>query len=125
MTQKQELPMVDVIDVFSADCPLCEDAIQAVKDAVQSCGCTVRERPWEEGPQQLQYIEGGAYPVPSILVGGRVIFDGVPDRADVSQLQRSFRQDACCEQGCLCQLAYGDSLHLFRVTSSGPQRLPD
>lgn len=105
MTQKQK-PMANVIEVFSANCPLCEDAMRTVKDTVQSCGCTVRERPWEEGPQQVQYSEGGAYPVPSISVGGRVVFKGVPEPEDAQSLRRSMRVTDAAGRGRRVEFTY-------------------
>ena len=69
----------DVIEVFSFKCPICEDAVEAVNEAVKPCGCAVVERPWEEGPRELQASEGGMYPVPSLAVNGRVVFHGCPE----------------------------------------------
>ena len=77
----------EVIEVFSFDCPICEDAVQAVKEAVKPCGCAVVVRQWEEGPRELRASEGGLYPVPSIAVGGRVVFNGCPDSGDWSLSQ--------------------------------------
>jgi hypothetical protein len=31
------------IEVFTADCSLCDDTLRLVKDAVASCGCEVVE----------------------------------------------------------------------------------
>ena len=106
MMQKHEPQQANVINVFSADCPLCEEAIQTVKEAVQPCGCHVRERPWEEGPQQVKYSEGGAYPVPSVSIDGQVVFDGVPDREDILQLQDSLRIGDCSQRGELIHITY-------------------
>jgi len=87
------------IEIFSADCPLCQDAVEVIKETVAPCGCTVRERPWEEGPRRIRLGEGGAYPIPSIAVGGTVVFDGCPDLADVQWLRRSLRRDESVARG--------------------------
>jgi len=106
MMQKQHQPMRDVIDVFSADCPLCEDATETIRHAVQSCGCTVRERPWEEGSQQVCYSQGGAHPIPSIVAGGRVVFNGVPDPEDAQALIQSLRVNDGVQRGRPVALMY-------------------
>lgn len=86
-----------VTEVFSFDCPLCEDAVQAVR----VCGGTVVVRPWEEGPKEVRASEGGLYPVPSVAVGGRVIFSGVPSRETgiVCGLSRHAHPTPCVTMG--------------------------
>lgn len=99
MTSSSDESKQITIEFYSADCPICEDATEIAKDAVQSCGCTVRVRPWEEGPQHVRYSEGGAYPVPSIAVGGRVVCDGVPLPDDAQALRRSLRTNEGLRRG--------------------------
>jgi len=106
MTQKSTSPTETVIDVFSADCPICEDATETTEQAVQSCGCTVRVRPWEEGPQHVRSSEGGTYPVPSIAVGGQVVCDGVPEPDDVQTLRRSLRINEGIRRGRRVEFTY-------------------
>jgi len=106
MREKPQQPNGDVINVFSADGPICEDATETTKQAVQSCGCTVRVRPWEEGPQHVRYSEGGAYAVPSIAVGGRVVCDGVPEPVDAQFLRRSLRTDEGIRRGRRVEFIY-------------------
>lgn len=78
MTSEPMIPDAGVIEVFSFDCPLCEDAVQAATEAVRPCGCAVRVRPWEEGPRHVEASEGGIHPVPSLAVDGRVVFSVCP-----------------------------------------------
>lgn len=99
MTSSSDESRQITIDVFSAECPLCEDALEATRNAVDRCGCQVTERAWEDGPQQVRYSEGGAYPVPSIAVDGRLVpLDG-SDSVTLWRLQRSLRRDDVIERG--------------------------
>ena len=70
-----------VTEVFSFDCPLCEDAVQTVREAVGPCR-TVVVRPWEEGHKEVRASAGGLYPVPSVAVDGRIVFSGCPEPRD-------------------------------------------
>lgn len=79
------------IQVYSADCPICEDTVEETRKAVAYCGCQVIERPWEDGPQQVGQSEGGAYPVPSIAVDGQIVIRDVSDPIILKQLQRTLR----------------------------------
>lgn len=65
-----------VVEIFSFDCPLCGEAVQAVTEALGPCGCAVVVRPWEEGPRHIEASEGGIHPVPSLAVNGRIVFNG-------------------------------------------------
>jgi Thioredoxin domain len=71
------------IEVFTADCSLCEDTLQLVRDAVSSCGCEVIER---RCPPKQMCEEGRAYGVramPTVVVDGGIVFEGriTPEQA--------------------------------------------
>jgi len=67
-------PMTRVIEVFTAGCPLCDETLRRVRQAVQPCGCSVVERS-PAGPEAQQY---GVHAVPTIVADGQVVFTGVP-----------------------------------------------
>jgi len=55
-----------VIEVFSAGCPLCDESVVRVRQAIAACGCTVIVRAPHE-PEAQQY---GIRAVPAIVVDG-------------------------------------------------------
>jgi hypothetical protein len=66
------------IEVFTAGCPLCNDTLKLVQDAVKECGCEVIERRCtgqECCPEAINY---GIKAVPTIVVDGVVAFEGRP-----------------------------------------------
>ena len=76
------------IEVFTADCSLCEDTLRLVKNAVSSCGCQVIER---RCPAKQICEEGKAYGVramPTVVVDGSIIFEGRITREQVALLTR-------------------------------------
>ncbi len=76
------------IEVFTAGCSLCEEALRLVKDAVISCGCEVIER---RCPPQQMSEEGKAYGVramPTVVVDGSIIFEGRITREQAALLSR-------------------------------------
>lgn len=109
MTPSSDRSQQIAIDVFSADCPLCEDALEATRNAVDRCGCQVTPRAWEDGPQQVRYSEGGAYPVPSIAVDGRLVLLDGSDSAALKRLQRSLRLDDATERGGTVHFTFNES----------------
>lgn len=76
--------MARVIEVFTAGCPLCDETLKRVRQAVQPCGCTVVERS-PAGPEAQQY---GVRAVPTIVADGQVIFTGVPTQEQAIALLR-------------------------------------
>lgn len=76
--------MARVIEVFTAGCPLCDETLKRVRQAVQPCGCTVVERS-PAGPEAQQY---GVRAVPTIVAAGQVIFTGVPTQEQAIALLR-------------------------------------
>ncbi len=76
------------IEVFTAGCSLCEEAVRLVKDAVASCGCEVIER---RCPPQQMCEEGKAYGVramPTVVVNGAIMFEGRITREQAALLTR-------------------------------------
>jgi len=76
--------MARVIEVFTAGCPLCDETLKRVRQAVQPCGCTVVERS-PAGTEAQQY---GVRAVPTIVADGQVIFTGVPTQEQAIALLR-------------------------------------
>ncbi len=66
--------MARTIEVFTAGCPLCDETMKAVQDAVASCGCNVVARP-VDGPEAQRY---GITAVPTIVADGQVLHVGRP-----------------------------------------------
>jgi len=73
--------------------------MEAAQNAVESCGCQVTERAWEDGPQQVRYSEGGAYPVPSVAVDGRIVLRDGSDSVTLKRLHRCLRIDDATQRG--------------------------
>ena len=77
------------IEVFSAGCPLCEQTVRLVEEAVLPCGCAVIQRPWDHGPRSVRRdADGHTHPLPSIAVDGQVIHEGVPRPEQLLFLRR-------------------------------------
>lgn len=74
--------MARVIEVFSAGCPLCDETVVRVRQAVAACGCTVIVRA-PDGPEAQQY---GIRAVPAIVVDGQLLFTGVPTQEQANAL---------------------------------------
>jgi protein-disulfide isomerase len=70
------------IEIFTAGCPLCDETLKLVKEAVASCGCEVVER---SGANANQY---GIKAMPAVVVDGEVIFEGKISRAQAALLKR-------------------------------------
>lgn len=69
------------IEVFTAGCPLCNDTLKLVQDAVKECGCEVIERRCtgsECSPEAQNY---GIKAVPTIVVDGVIAYEGRPSTA--------------------------------------------
>ncbi len=68
------------IEVFTAGCPLCNETLKLVKEAVRDCGCEVIERRCTgEGccPEAKKY---GVRTVPTIVVNGVIAHEGRPTK---------------------------------------------
>lgn len=70
--------MKRTIEVFTAGCPLCNDTLKLVKDAVRGCGCSVIERRCS-GEECCPEAKGyGIKTVPTIVVDGVIVHEGKP-----------------------------------------------
>lgn len=79
---RRRLAMARLIEVFTAGCPLCDETVQRVKNAVAQCGCQVVTRA-PDSPEAQQY---GIRAVPTIVVDGQVLFTGVPTQEQANTL---------------------------------------
>ena len=62
------------IEVFTANCELCEEAVRIVKEAVAPCGCSVHVRK-ADSPEGKKYSVKAA---PTVVKDGVIIFCGLP-----------------------------------------------
>lgn len=76
------------IEVFSADCPLCRETLRLVKDAVSSCGCEVIERRCSGDEQCAEAQTYGVRAMPSVVMDGRIMFEGAITREQAALLKR-------------------------------------
>lgn len=74
--------MARTIEVFTAGCPLCNEAVQRVQNAVAQCGCTVVTRT-PDSPEAQRY---GIRAVPAIVVDGQLVFTGLPTQEQANAL---------------------------------------
>ena len=64
--------MAHKIEVFTVDCPLCKNTLNAVKQATKECGCEVIEKRYK-GNECCEPAENyGIKSVPTILVDGKM-----------------------------------------------------
>jgi len=80
--QRRRSTMARTIEVFTAGCPLCDEAVQRVKNAVAQCGCTVITRA-PDSPEAQRY---GIRAVPAIVVDGQLVFTGLPTQEQANAL---------------------------------------
>lgn len=64
------------IEVFTAGCPLCEETLRLVRDAVDACGCDVIERRCEGDACCEPAKRYGIEKMPSVVVDGGTVFEG-------------------------------------------------
>ena len=64
------------IEVFSAGCPLCNETLELVKNAVTDCGCEVIERRCTGTECCDEAKQYGVKAMPTVVVDGRIIFEG-------------------------------------------------
>jgi len=74
--------MARTIEVFTAGCPLCDETLQRVQNAVAHCGCAVIARA-PDSPEAQRY---GVRAVPAIAVDGQLVFTGVPTQEQANAL---------------------------------------
>lgn len=74
------------IEVFTAGCPICRETLNLVRQTVASCGCEVIERRCEGETCCAPAVSYGIKALPTIVVNGKVIFEGRPTPEQASQL---------------------------------------
>jgi len=73
------------IEIFTAGCPLCAETVQAVKDAVASCGCEVIEHNiTSQISREAQHY--GVRAVPTIVIDGQIAFERKPTDQEIASL---------------------------------------
>jgi DNA-binding transcriptional MerR regulator len=80
--QRRYRTMARLIEVFTAGCPLCEEAVRRVQNAVAQCGCQVVTR----APDSAEAQRYGIQAVPAIVVEGQLLFTGVPTQEQANVL---------------------------------------
>ncbi len=70
------------IEIFTAGCPFCTDTVQAVKQAVASCGCNVVER----NVLSAEARQYGIRAVPTVVIDGQITFERKPTDQEINSL---------------------------------------
>lgn len=76
------------IEVFTAGCPLCDDTLELVKQSVSACGCEVIERRCAGTECCAEAKEYGVRVMPTVVVDGKIVFEGRISTAQAALLQR-------------------------------------
>lgn len=76
------------IEVFSAGCPLCQDTLKLVRDAVAGCGCEVIERRCTGSECCAEAKQYGVRTMPTVVVNGQIVFEGRINAAQAALLTR-------------------------------------
>lgn len=74
------------IEVFSAGCPLCNETLRLVREAVRSCGCEVIERRCTGENQCAEAKTYGVRAMPTVVVDGKIKFEGAVTREQAASL---------------------------------------
>jgi len=76
------------IEVFTAGCPLCTETLDLVKKAVAGCGCEVVEQRCTENECCDAAKRYGVRAMPSVVVGGNIVFEGRLTQTQAELLRR-------------------------------------
>jgi hypothetical protein len=76
------------IEVFTAGCPLCNDTLALVKQAVNSCGCEIVERRCSGEDCCEPAKKYGVRAMPTVVVDGTIVFEGRITQAQAALLAR-------------------------------------
>lgn len=76
------------IEIFTAGCPLCQEAVAAIKQAVADCGCDMVEHniSTQISREAQRY---GVKAVPTIVVDGQITFEGKPTDQLIASLTQN------------------------------------
>lgn len=77
------------IEVFTAGCPLCDDTLTLVREAVSSCDCEVIERRCTDTDRCAEALQYGLRAMPSVVVDGEIVFEGRITPAQAALLART------------------------------------
>lgn len=77
------------IEVFSAGCPLCQETLTLVKEAVAECGCEVIERRCSETECCAEAKAYDIQAMPTVVVDGRITFVGRINAEQAASLARA------------------------------------
>lgn len=73
------------IEIFTADCPLCKEAVELIKK--EACSeCEVIERRCSEGECDCAMKDYGIKAVPTVVVDGKIAIVGKPTVDEAKQL---------------------------------------
>jgi len=84
--EAQVIFMPRKIEVFSAGCPLCNETLAAVKNAVADCGCEVVERRCSGTECCDEAKQYDVKAMPTVVVDGRIMFEGRVTREQAASL---------------------------------------
>lgn len=76
------------IEVFTAGCPLCDETLKLVREAVTSCGCEVVERRCEGEECCEPGKRYGIRAMPSVVIDGGIAFEGRITKDQAASLKR-------------------------------------
>ena len=78
-----------LIEVFAAGCPLCQQTLKLVRQAVSACGCEVAERrcSGEECCEPARRY--GIRAMPTVVMDGEIVFEGRISEAQANLLARA------------------------------------
>lgn len=77
------------IEVFTAGCPLCDDTLALIRQAVATCGCEVVERRCTERGRYAEALQYGVRTMPTVVVDGEIVFEGRINKAQAALLLRA------------------------------------
>lgn len=77
------------IEVFSAGCPLCNETLEFVRNAVSDCGCEVIERRCAGSELCDEAKQYGVRAMPTVVVDGRIKFEGRISREQAASLTQT------------------------------------
>lgn len=76
------------IEVFTAGCPLCNETVKLVRQAVSACGCEVIERRCDGDELCDKARSYGVRAMPTVVVDGQIVFEGQITGAQAALLFR-------------------------------------
>jgi hypothetical protein len=79
------------IEVFTAGCPLCDETLTLVQQAVADCGCEVVERRCSGTECCDEAKRYGVRAMPTVVVDGAIVFEGKISKTQARLLTRETR----------------------------------